>query len=67
MNLSFSESELMHIMSLAAAHDARFCRLCNAIVMQISWAWRSQNENLGGGGGTPPDPEDRGSESDLPF
>jgi len=54
--VDFKLQELLHILTLCAAHDFMVCRTCNAIVTQISWTEWRKNETLGGRGGTPPQP-----------
>jgi len=51
------EQEVLHILSLSAAHDYRLCRTCDAIVTQVAWKGKRNFGNLGGRGGTPPPPK----------
>jgi len=65
MNISFTERELVHILSLAAAHDALVCMKCDSIVTQIAWAMREVRKYSWGEGGDPPSTKDKLEE--LPF
>jgi len=54
MNVSLTTREWMHIVTLCAAHDTRWCRVCDDIVMQISLAAASALKDARGEGGDPP-------------
>ena len=64
--IHFKLQELVHILTLCAAHDSRVCPVCDAIVMQLTMDMKRRFEHPVGEGGYPPSTKQDEVE-DLPF
>jgi len=57
----------IHVIALCAAHDAKLCRKCDAIVMQIAWHMKNEKRIFGGDGGAAPPDNQIDELEELPF